>query len=339
MIDTKKGARAPGRLLLYAFVVVCLIILFAHIILTSDRNNDKATTFVGVNISAEGEYITNGGAPNKMEEDRRIPSTKGEATLCGGFKTYSRGGIILTCVLAATFIGALIIALLVNHKKNIALKKNEELELWLNRLTIEKSEIESELKESRVSIMSSQISPHFIYNTLGTIEHLCLKDPQMASRLAHNFSLYLRGNLSKLDSVEPIRFSEEIKHVEYYANIEKVRFPDITIEYQFEISDFLLPAISVQPLVENAIKHGLMPIESGGKVVIRSYETDTHFCVEVSDNGVGFDTSSPIDKKTHVGLYNVRERLGAIVNGELRVESAKGVGTTATILIPKEEKA
>ena len=161
----------------------------------------------------------------------------------------------------------------------------------------------------------------------------------MASQLAHNFSLYLRGNLSKLDSVEPIRFSEEIKHVEYYANIEKVRFPDITIEYQLEISDFLLPAISVQPLVENAIKHGLMPIESGGKVVIRSYETDTHFCVEVSDNGVGFDTSSPIDKKAHVGLYNVRERLGAIVNGGLRVESTKGVGTTATILIPKEEKA
>jgi sensor histidine kinase YesM len=89
--------------------------------------------------------------------------------------------------------------------------------------------------------------------------------------------------------------------------------------------------------VENAIKHGLMPLESGGKVVIRSYETDTHFCVEVSDNGVGFDTDRPIDKKEHVGLYNTRERLKAIVNGDLKVESTEGVGTTATILIPKEE--
>ena len=72
--------------------------------------------------------------------------------------------------------------------------------------------------------------------------------------------------------------------------------------------------------------------------MIRSYQTDTHFCVEVSDNGVGFDTHRTIDKKEHVGLYNVRERLKAIVNGDLKVESAEGVGTKATILIPKEER-
>jgi sensor histidine kinase YesM len=159
----------------------------------------------------------------------------------------------------------------------------------------------------------------------------------MASELVRNFSLYLRANLSELDSIVPILFSDEIKHVQYYVNIEKVRFPDMTIEYQLDMSDFSLPAISVQPLVENAIKHGLMPLESGGRVVIRSYQTDTHFCVEVTDNGVGFDTGCLIDKKEHVGLYNVRERLRAIVNGELRVESTEGAGTTATILIPKEK--
>ena len=149
--------------------------------------------------------------------------------------------------------------------------------------------------------------------------------------------MYLRGNFSELDSVAPIRFSEEMKHVQYYVNIEQVRFPDMTIEYQLDSSEFALPAITVQPLVENAIKHGLMPLETGGKVLVHSYETDTHFCVEVVDNGAGFDTNALIDKKQHIGLNNIRERLKAIVNGDLVVESTLGEGTKATIMIPKED--
>ena len=196
--------------------------------------------------------------------------------------------------------------------------------------------IEAELKDSRVSIMLSQIQPHFIYNTLGTIERMCLKDPQKAFNLVRNFSLYLRGNFSELDSVAPIRFTDEMKHVEYYVNIEKVRFPDMNIEYHVEATDFVLPALSVQPLVENAIKHGLMRLETGGTVLIRSYETPTHFCVEVKDDGVGFDTSLPIDEKKHVGLRNIRGRLQAMVDGELMIESAPEKGPRAVIMIPKE---
>ena len=196
--------------------------------------------------------------------------------------------------------------------------------------------LEAELKESRISIMLSQIQPHFIYDTLGTIERMCLKDPRKAFDLVRNFSLYLRGNFSELDSVAPIRFAEEIKHVEYYVNIEKVRFPDMNIEYDVETTEFVLPALSVQPLVENAIKHGLMRLETGGTVVIRSYETPTHFCVEVKDDGVGFDTSLPIDDKKHVGLRNIRGRLKAMVNGDLILESKINVGTKAVIMIPKE---
>ena len=184
--------------------------------------------------------------------------------------------------------------------------------------------------------MLSQIKPHFIYNTLGTIERMCLKDPQKAFDLVRNFSLYLRGNFSELNSVTPIRFAEELKHVEYYVNIEKVRFPDMNIEYDVQSTDFLLPALSVQPLVENAIKHGLMRLEEGGKIVIHSYETQTQFCVEVKDDGGGFDTSLPIEEKKHVRLSNIRGRLKAMVDGELILESKPGVGTKAAIMIPKE---
>ena len=92
----------------------------------------------------------------------------------------------------------------------------------------------------------------------------------------------------------------------------------------------------LQPVVENAIKHGLMRLESGGTVLIRSYETPTHFCVEVKDDGVGFDTSRPVEEKKHVGLRNIRGRLKAMVNGELIIESKPGKGTRAVIMIPKE---
>jgi hypothetical protein len=247
-----------------------------------------------------------------------------------------RGGVISIYVFIALFAVAMVIVLRIIPSNINAVAKAKELELQRSRLEAEKNMVEAELKESRISIMLSQIQPHFIYNTLGTIERMCLKDPKMAFDLVRNFSLYLRGNFSELDSVTPIRFAEELKHIEYYVNIEKVRFPDMNIEYDVETTGFVLPALSVQPLVENAIKHGLMRLETGGTVRIHSYETPTHFCVEVTDDGVGFNADAPIDEKKHVGLRNIRGRLKAMVDGKLILESKPGAGTKAVIMIPKE---
>ena len=247
-----------------------------------------------------------------------------------------QGGTVSKYIFTALFAAAMVIVLKIIPRNINAAAKAKELELQRSRLEAEKNMVEAELKDSRISIMLSQIQPHFIYNTLGTIERMCLKDPQKAFELVRNFSLYLRGNFSELDSVTPIRFAEELKHVEYYINIEKVRFPDMSIEYDVEATEFVLPALSVQPLVENAIKHGLMRLETGGTVKIHSYETPTHFCVEVKDDGVGFDTDAPIDEKKHVGLRNIRGRLKAMVDGKLILESKTGAGTKAVIMIPKE---
>ena len=252
-----------------------------------------------------------------------------EADVIATAAGFWEGGFISKYVFFILFVAALFVVLRLIPESINAAEKAKALELQRSRL-------EAELKESRISIMLSQIQPHFIYNTLGTIERMCLKDPKKAFDLVRNFSLYLRGNFSELDSVAPIRFEEELKHIEYYVNIEKVRFPDMSIEYDVEATEFVLPALSVQPLVENAIKHGLMRLESGGTVLVRSYETPTHFCVEVKDDGVGFDTSLPIDEKMHVGLRNIRGRLNAMVNGDLILESKPGVGTKAVIMIPKE---
>jgi hypothetical protein len=242
-----------------------------------------------------------------------------------------KGGVVSKYVFIAFFSVTMVVVLRIIPRNINAAEKAKELELQRSRL-------EAELKGSRVAIMLSQIRPHFIYNTLGTIERMCLKDPQKANELVRNFSLYLRGNFSELDSITPIRFAEELKHIEYYVNIEKVRFPDMNIQYEIEAKEFVLPALSVQPLVENAIKHGLMRLETGGTVVIRTYETSMYFCVEVTDDGAGFDTTLPVDAKKHVGLRNIRERLKVMVDGELILESKPGVGTKALIRIPKEVK-
>ena len=282
------------------------------------------------------EYVTSGKKERWVHIGMAMLVLAFEADVIATAVGLWEGGFISKYVFFVLFVAALFVVLRLIPESINAAEKAKELELQRSRLEAEKSIVEAELKESRVSIMLSQIQPHFIYNTLGTIERMCLKDSQKANELVRNFSLYLRGNFSELDSVAPIRFAEELKHVEYYVNIEKVRFPDMNIEHDVETTEFVLPALSVQPLVENAIKHGLMRLESGGTVVIHSYETPTHFCVEVKDDGVGFDTSLPIDEKKHVGLRNIRGRLKAMVNGDLLLESKPGVGTKAVIMIPKE---
>ncbi|MGN0577267.1 MAG: sensor histidine kinase [Ruminiclostridium sp.] len=200
----------------------------------------------------------------------------------------------------------------------------------------EAEQLRTELTEQRIATMISQIQPHFIYNTLGSIGHLCLKQPEKAAELTRDFSQYLRGNFDELENNKPILLSKELEHVKHYVNIEKVRFPDITVNFDVSSDDFFLPALSVQPLVENAIKHGLMGLESGGSVTVCVYETDTDYCVKVSDNGVGFDTTSQSDGKQHIGIKNIRERVSAICGGRLTIDSTPGKGTTAVIYIPKE---
>ena len=203
-------------------------------------------------------------------------------------------------------------------------------------LETEKIVLNAQLTESRVSTMMSQIRPHFIYNTLGSIEQLCNIDPNKAGELVHNFAKYLRGNFGELDNPKPILMSQEMEHVRHYINIENVRFPDMTFSFEMNSDDFHIPALTIQPIVENAIKHGLMKLQKGGSIRVISYETDTDYCVSVEDDGVGFDTSQLVDGKKHIGIRNIRDRLKVMVGGTLDIESTPGIGTKVLIIIPKE---
>ena len=240
-----------------------------------------------------------------------------------------KSGLSSEYVFAVFFITAMVTVLKIIPNNINALAKAKELET-------EKVALNAQLAESRISTMMSQIRPHFIYNTLGSIEQLCELDPPKAGELVHNFAKYLRGNFGELDNTKPILMSQEMEHVHYYISIENVRFPDMTFSFEMRSEDFRLPALTVQPIVENAIKHGLMKLEKGGSIRVISYETDTDYCITVEDDGVGFDTSKLLDEKKHIGIRNIRDRLKVMVGGTLEIESTQGVGTKVLITIPKE---
>ena len=241
-------------------------------------------------------------------------------------------GISSQCVFFVFFVASMVMVLRIIPNNTNALAKAKELET-------EKMVLNAQLAESRISTMMSQIRPHFIYNTLGSIEQLCELDPPKAGELVHNFAKYLRGNFGELDNPKPILMSQEMEHVRHYIHIENVRFPDMTFSFEMRSEDFRLPALTVQPIVENAIKHGLMKLQKGGTIRVTSYETDMDYCICVEDNGIGFDTGKLLDDKKHIGIRNIRDRLKVMVGGKLEIESTPGVGTKVLITIPKEGQA
>ena len=207
---------------------------------------------------------------------------------------------------------------------------NDELEK--DNLRYEKEQV-----KLQVSAMISQMQPHFLYNSLAVIEALCEEDPGLAARAIGEFSEYLRENIDFADKSEPVSFSEELNHIKTYVWLEKLRFPNkLNIEFDISCTSFLVPALSVQPMVENAIKHGVCKKKDGGTVRIGSFETGEHYIVSVADDGTGFDAAVHEDNgRKHLGIENSRYRIREMVGGSLTIESTPGKGTKVTIRIPK----
>lgn len=195
-----------------------------------------------------------------------------------------------------------------------------------------------EMDGIQTRLMLSQIQPHFLFNVLQSIMYHADKDSQKTRAALGDFSKYLRKNLDSLTTEHPVRFLDELEHTEKYLELEKLRFEDsLEIEYDIQDDAFELPVLTLQPLAENAVRHGIRKSgTSSGKIMITSEMTATHHIVKVADDGAGFDTDALEDlDDTHVGLRNVRKRLWFECRGELRIESEKGKGTECTILIPR----
>jgi len=197
--------------------------------------------------------------------------------------------------------------------------------------------INTELTEKKTQIMLSQIRPHFLFNSLSAISFLCIKDPKKAKTTIDDFAEFVRTNLDSLTNDKLVTFSDEMKHVKAYLSIESVRFgEDLHVVYDIQYKDFCLPTLTLQPIVENAVRHGICGTEDGGTIVIRSEKVAEGYRIIVTDDGAGFDMNTkPSSDKKHVGVENVRQRLKTMVNGSLTIQSVLGQGTVATILIPE----
>ena len=200
---------------------------------------------------------------------------------------------------------------------------------------------EKQLYESRISVMLSQIQPHFLYNSLNAIRGLCRKDPEQAREAIGSFAEYLRGNMDSLNKREPIPFIRELSHIENYLKLEKFRFGDeLKVNYDIKEKNFFIPALSVQPLVENAVKHGICEKENGGTLTLKTYRDGEYIVIGVSDDGIGFDAEKLISEdkeRSHIGIQNTRERLKQMIGASLTIESSPGKGTVAKIrFIPEE---
>ena len=206
-----------------------------------------------------------------------------------------------------------------------------------HQASIKNKKLKAELEQSRMVVMLSQIQPHFLYNSLTSVMDLCDRDPKQAKAAIADFADYLRGNLSSLKTDNLISFRTELEHIEKYLRLEKLRFQDeLEVVYDIQTHDFMLPALSVQPLIENAVKHGVGQKIGGGTVKIHTYETENDYIIRITDDGVGFvEGEYEDDGGTHVGIENTKKRLDMMINARLEMESKKGEGTTACILIPK----
>jgi sensor histidine kinase YesM len=236
------------------------------------------------------------------------------------FRYFSKIGILISILLQFYWL----IVLVKKYMENIVKSAN----------------LEAELAQSNINIMLSQMQPHFIYNTLGTIKSLCSIDPESAEKATDTFSCFIKDNMDALTSDVMIPFEKELKHIENYLSLEQLRFTDrLKVEWDIRAIDFNIPIASLKILVENAVEHGITKKIEGGTIIIKSEEKDNGYEISVSDDGVGFDTSIFYnDKNKNIGLFNVEKRINYIYGGIFKIHSTVGNGTKATIYIPKEAK-
>jgi sensor histidine kinase YesM len=214
-----------------------------------------------------------------------------------------------------------------------------------NRVAIARRD--AELSNTKLDIMRSQIRQHFLSNTLLAIWELCETMPSEAAIAVEEFAVYLRYNLDSLDRTQLSPFKDELRHACIYLSLERRRFGDsVNWNTDIEVTDFCLPPLTLQPLVENAIRHGILKKREGGTVTICTRRNGSGIVIQVMDDGAGFDPSVKLssiqgtqggDACNHIGIANIRQRLQMRLGGDLFVSSVVGEGTTAAITIPAQQ--
>ena len=192
--------------------------------------------------------------------------------------------------------------------------------------------MQREIAQQRASIMVLQMRPHFIYNAMMSIYYLCTQNPQKAQQVTLDFTTYLRKNFNAIAGEDTISFSDELEHTRAYLAIEQVQFGDsLLVDYDTPHITFHLPPLTLQPIVENAVKHGMDPEYAPLRISIRTRKTDFGSEIVVEDDGHGFILD--IDKP-QTALDNIRQRLEIMCGGKMIIRPRDGSGTIVKLIIP-----
>ena len=192
---------------------------------------------------------------------------------------------------------------------------------------------QQEIANQRASIMVLQMRPHFIYNTLMTIYHLCKQDTDKAQQVTLDFTNYLRKNFTAIASEHTVPFADELKHTQAYLAVEQAQHEDnLFMEFDTPHTRFRVPPLTLQPIVENAVKYGLDPNGGELRVFIGTRQTEKSSVITMEDNGPGFDPAAVSTPNS--ALTNIRQRLEMMCGGELTITPRNGGGTVAKITIP-----
>ena len=239
-----------------------------------------------------------------------------------------RHGYLIRILLIGVMFGSIITYIFTSWQR-IEVSEAQVQEERIKRLTSEKQMAETNLK-----VLQAQIEPHFLFNTLSNVLSLLDTDPPKAKSMLSDFIQYLRKSISKIRG-ESATLGQEIEMIKAYLNIFKVRMGN-RLRYRIDLpkhmEDLPFPPMLIQPLVENAIKHGLEPRVEGGEIFIRAEEKEGILRLEVVDTGLGFKE----DHDSGMGLSNIRERLQSIYRdqGRLMLEENQPHGLKATIEVP-----
>ena len=190
-----------------------------------------------------------------------------------------------------------------------------------------------ELANQRASLAVLQMRPHFIYNTMTSIYYLIEQDAPKAQQVTLDFTDYLRKNFTAIAKEGTIPFTKEVEHTRAYLAVEQVRFEGkLFVAFDTPYTSFRLPPLTLQPIVENAVKHGVDPDLDPLTIRIRTREVKNGVEISVADTGPGFGAKD--NDEPHIALANIRERLEMMCKGTLTVSEREGGGTVVKIYIP-----
>lgn len=196
------------------------------------------------------------------------------------------------------------------------------------------------LNEARLAALSSQINPHFLFNTLNSVASLIRQDPEQARQVVYKLSKILRRLLRKQDNLVTLR--EELSFIDDYLAIEMVRFGDklhFVKDVEPDCLDMLVPSMLLQPLVENSIRHGLASKVAGGTIRVRGTKADKRLQITVEDDGVGIPEAKLARLfENGIGVNNVNERLKVLYgdNYKMWIDSRPSEGTSTGVEIPEQ---